>query len=61
MKGVGSMAKMTKVQKKRAAIAMLQKAERLCMNEALSINDLGKVMSIKQKVLKSLGYDPKDR
>jgi len=55
------MAKMSKVQKKRAAIAMLQKAERLCMNEAMSINDLGKVMAMKQKILRSLGYDPRSR
>lgn len=55
------MAKMTKVQKKRAAIAMIQKAERLFQNEALSISDLGKIMAIKQKVLRSLGYDPRAR
>ncbi len=52
--------KLTKAQKKRAAKAMLQKAESLYMSESLSIKDLGTVMSIKQKVLKSLGYNPKE-
>jgi len=55
------MARMSKAQKKRMAIAMLNKAEKLAMAEALSFEDVAKVMSIKQRCLKRLGYDPKAR
>jgi len=55
------MARMSKAQKKRMAIAMLSKAEKLWAAEALSLDDVGKIMSIKQRCLKRLGYDPKAR
>lgn len=55
------MARMSKAQKKRMAIAMLSKAEKLAMAEAISFADVAAVMKIKQKCLKRMGYDPIQR
>ena len=55
------MAKMSKAQKKRAFVAMLQKAEKLYLNEALDVKDVGVIMGIKQRGSKRLGYDPRAR
>jgi len=55
------MARLTKAQKKRMAIAMSDKAAKLAKEEVISFKDWETVMKIKQKCLKRLGYDPRSR
>jgi len=50
------MAKFTKAQQKRAAIAMKQKAFKLLMHDAISTSDYERIVKIKQKVMRKLGY-----
>jgi len=51
--------KPTRAQKKRLAQAMLAKAEKVSLAEAMTLKEYGDIMRVKQAVLKRLGYDPR--
>ena len=55
------MAKMTKAQQKRLALAMKQKAFKLLTEEVLTLKEYESIVRIKQNVMKKLGYPPKTR